>query len=276
MPEARIAFDLKPATETALADSLAVENHALQKINAELRLANEILVRSNQDLQQFVYLAVHDLQEPLRSIANYAELIARRGGANLDPGTMDLLDQTKDSARRLKDLVKDLALYAFAGKQAQEARKSVALLPAVQGAVGVLQASIAETGATVTIGELPVVYGNAAQIATVFENVIGNALKYRRPDKPPAIRIHSERETDEFWRILVEDNGVGVPAEYQASIFQPFKRLHGRDIPGTGLGLALCSRIVEYHGGRMGVESGSGVGSCFWFTLPAASAEDER
>lgn len=274
MPEARTALDLQQAVVAAVEKDLSAENRVLRKVNTELRLANDVLTQCNQDLQQFVYLAVHDLQEPLRSIITSAERIVRH--ENVDTGTLELLDQTKDSARRLRNLVNDLAQYALAGKQALQPRKAVELLPIARGAIGVLREAITQSGAHVTCADLPAVAGNASQLEAVFGNLLDNALKYRRPEIAPVVRIRAENEEAGLWRILVEDNGIGIPAVYQTSIFQPFKRLHGREVPGTGLGLALCSRVVEYHGGRMGVESVPGEGSSFWFTLPAVQdAEDE-
>jgi PAS domain S-box-containing protein len=236
----------------------AAENE-LQRVNDELR-------RANADLQQFAYAAAHDLQEPLRNIALYAQLLAMRYEGQLDEQGDEILAATRDSAVRMQMLVQDLLTYAHVagGDRAAAAVDCNAVL---QAALRNLDAAIVESGAVVTSGPLPEIRAHESNMIEVFQNLIGNAIKYRGP-RLPRIHVSAEQQSG-VWIFSISDNGMGIPPEYQDRIFGVFKRLHGREIAGTGIGLAICKRIVERYGGRIWVESaGEGKGATFRFTIP--------
>lgn len=217
---------------------------------------------ANQELQQFAYAASHDLQEPLRTISTYMQLLQR----NYEPvgEAAEFMGFIVEAVRRMNTLVRDLLTYARTG--ASSKRVPVNLNLAVQWVTANLDQSIRETKAEITCDELPTVVADESQIIQLFQNVLSNALKYRS-EEPPRIVISAE-EGPEFYTISVGDNGIGIPPNYHAHVFGVFKRLHGREIPGTGLGLALCRKIVEGHGGKIWVESDGKHGSVFKFTLP--------
>jgi PAS domain S-box-containing protein len=227
------------------------------------------LQRSNEELQRFAYVASHDLQEPLRSIVSFSQLLERRYRGKLDEDADDYIGFIVEGGNRMQRLIEDLLQLS------RVETKGRPLAPTDTGevvadALRLMDASIREAGSTVAVGEMPTVMADAAQLAQVFQNLLGNALKYRRPDVPPEIRITAER-AGAFWRFAVQDNGIGIEAEYFDRIFVIFQRLHTREeYEGTGIGLAVVRKIVERHGGRVGVESIPGEGSTFSFTLPAA------
>jgi PAS domain S-box-containing protein len=227
------------------------------------------LQRSNEELQRFAYVASHDLQEPLRSIVSFSQLLERRYKGKLDEDADDYIGFIVEGGNRMQRLIEDLLQLS------RVETKGRPLAPTDTGevvadALRLMDASIREAGSTVAVGEMPTVMADAAQLAQVFQNLLGNALKYRRPDVPPEIRITAER-AGAFWRFAVQDNGIGIEAEYFDRIFVIFQRLHTREeYEGTGIGLAVVRKIVERHGGRVGVESIPGEGSTFSFTLPAA------
>jgi light-regulated signal transduction histidine kinase (bacteriophytochrome) len=226
----------------------------------------------NADLEQFAYSASHDLQEPIRNVAVYAEILNRRSGQSLDEKGKECVAFIRESATRMHSLVKGLLAYVQSGST-EEAFEDVDMASALEDALVNLAASIQESRAEVTHDVLPVVPTRDGQIEHVFQNLIGNAVKYRRDGEPPRIHITAERLKDE-WRIGVKDSGIGIAPEYKDRVFGIFKRLHNdQKYAGTGIGLAICQRIVESHGGRIWVESeGDGKGSTFYFTLPAARA----
>jgi PAS domain S-box-containing protein len=235
-----------------------------------LRL-NQDLRRTNQDLQQFSYAASHDLKEPLRTVTNYLQLIrSRYSGKLLDEEAGQLFDVAVAGAQRMHALVEALLEYSRSGEVADATLARVPVDKLAADAITNLQSAISETGAEVSLGPLPVVTANRSYLTQVFENLIGNALKYRS-EKPPRISVNSQEAPHE-WIFSVEDNGIGIPPEYQAQIFGIFKRLHGDEYPGTGIGLATCKKIVERHGGSIWVESEPGNGSRFYFTLPKMAA----
>ncbi len=226
----------------------------------------EHLKVSNRDLEQFAYIASHDLQEPLRMVANYMQLIERRYKDKLDQDGRDFIAYAVDGAVRMQQLIDSLLDYS----RLQTRKKPFELVhpeSVLQRVLRDLEGRILETGAQVTAAPLPQVYGDALQIGLVFQNFISNALKFSG-ERPPEVHIAVE-EASKHWKITVRDNGIGIAPEHQERIFKIFQRLHSRaEYPGTGIGLAICRRIIERHGGRTGVESVLGKGSVFWFTLP--------
>jgi PAS domain S-box-containing protein len=249
-----------------LADHLAV---ALAKAEADedLRRMAEDLKRSNQDLEQFAYVASHDLQEPLRMVTGFMSLLRTRYQGQLDTQAEEYIGFAADGATRMQGLIDDLLAYSRV-----ESRGRAALATPVQAsldrALANLRGAIAEAGATITHDELPTLAADGAQLAQLFQNLIGNALKFRA-DRPVAIHVGAARKEGN-WVFSVRDNGIGIDPQFADRIFMIFQRLHTKEkYPGTGIGLAICKKIVERHGGRIWVESKPGEGSTFCFTLPA-------
>ena len=236
---------------------------------SERKQAEAELRRTNADLEQFAYSASHDLQEPIRNIAIYTEILNRHCGDRLDPQAKEYVGFIGDSARRMNALVKGLLSYLQSGNK-DESWEAVDTGAALSAALANLSATIQETQTIVTSGPLPLVRMRGGQMEHIFQNLVGNAIKYRRDDEPPRIHVAAER-TARGWRFTIKDNGIGIAAQYQERIFGIFKRLHSEaKYSGTGIGLSICKRIVEGHGGRIWVESeGEGKGSTFCFTLPA-------
>ena len=232
----------------------------------ELEQANDKLARTNSELEEFAYAAGHDLQEPLRVIRMMTSLVLKRYETILDQDARACLAATEESAARMADLVRDLLDYARILPPLDRAREVADLNEAAKIAIQNCQASIEESSAIVQADPLPCSSASMRQIARVFQNLISNAIKYRG-EEPPRIKITADRRGPE-WRFCVADNGQGIKHDRQPTIFLPFKRLHSQDVPGSGLGLAVCKKIVEQHGGRIWVESKPGVGSLFFFTLP--------
>ncbi|MDZ4797753.1 MAG: PAS domain-containing protein [Bryobacteraceae bacterium] len=228
-----------------------------------LTRANEELRRVNDDLSQFAYIAAHDLQEPLRTVITFSQLVQRQCKGRLDGNTDRHLDFIVSAGQRMGQLIADVLAYSSMGIDDNRQPEEVALTELV--------ASISEHMAGVECGDLPVVVGYPRQIQQVFQNLTGNAFKYSRPGVPSHIIISAMRESPQFWRLTVADNGQGFKQEYAERIFGIFRRLHGKDVPGSGIGLAICKRVVERHGGRIWAESTPGQGATFHFTLPARS-----
>lgn len=238
-----------------------------KEADRELARRAEDLARSNKELEQFAFVASHDLKEPLRKIAGYAELIQSRYQSKLDEKGERFLTYLQDGVRRMDAIIGDLLTYSRAGRGAQK-REAVDLAELVKETLDDLEQSLNEAKATVTVGPLPTLSVNRTQIRQVLQNLIANALKFRG-ERAPEISLASER-AGEFWKIAVKDNGIGIEAQYFDRIFEIFQRLHTRsEYPGTGIGLAICKKIVEAHGGRIWVESSPGQGSTFFFTIPA-------
>ena len=238
----------------------------LARVNAELSRSNAALLKANEELGQFAYAASHDLQEPLRTMTTYAQLLARRYREVLDDDAQGFVRNIVDGSRRMQSLISDLLGFS----QAQGSNlvfRPTDLAHALTIALGNLRTSIEESKAVITHEHLPWLNVDAARITQVFQNLVGNAIKYRKPDEPPRVHVSARKQADERWEITVRDNGLGFDAGYAEQIFGMFKRLHGRDIPGTGIGLAICKKIVESHGGRIWAVSQPGVGSEFVFTL---------
>ena len=248
---------------------------SLERGRAELERSNAELTRSNAELEQFASVTSHDLQAPLTTISMYAELLERRRGANGaaaggdGAGELDLVEGIRGATQQARELIRDLLEYSRAGR-GDLALERVSAGRVVTTALEHLAGAIEEAHAEVTVGELPVVPADRANLCRVFQNLIGNAVKFAG-DRTPQVRVDAERE-GEHWRFSVSDNGIGMGPEHARRIFEPFQRLHGEeDYPGTGIGLAVCERIIDQHGGRIWVSSTPGEGSVFHFTLPAAS-----
>jgi PAS domain S-box-containing protein len=242
----------------------STEIHEQKRIEEELR-------RANQDLEQFAYSVSHDLQEPLRGIKIFSELLSDRYRPKLDGQALEFLDNVRQGARRLETLLHDLLAYTQAGK-VEPPREPVNAGDALEAALENLAGAVAESGAKIEAGPLAPVLVAPGHLQQLFQNLIGNAIKYRQPGVPPTIRVEASRER-EFRHFTVSDNGIGIEPEYKETIFGLFKRLHaGDEFSGTGMGLAICQRIVERYHGRIWVESEPGRGSVFHFTLPAVSA----
>jgi signal transduction histidine kinase len=237
-----------------------------QATERELLITNSALARSNEDLERFAFAASHDLQEPLRMVTAYSRLLAQRYSDQLNDDARVLIDNIVDSATRMRELIADLLAYTQVGSEPQRPGEVADLNKILEHVKANLTASIAETGASITAGQLPILQGHAVHFTSLFQNLISNAIKYRGED-PPCIRISAQQKSNE-WQFAVVDNGIGIDPEYHDQIFEVFKRLHSRAIPGTGLGLATCKRIVESYGGRIWVESRAGQGSTFFFVLP--------
>lgn len=274
-----LARTIADALAPILDARLGVERERALRRRAEedLRRANEALRRSNRELEQFAYVASHDLQEPLRMVASYTQLLARRYGDQLDREAHDFIGFAVDGANRMQRLIQDLLTYSRVTTRSRPA-ESIDPHDALGEAVRNLQTAIRESGALVTNGELPRVRADHTQLVQLFQNLLGNAIKFRRPETPPRVHVSAEAAEDApgFHRFRVTDNGIGIEPRHFERLFVIFQRLHGRnEYPGTGIGLALCKRIVERHGGTIALESQVGVGSTVVFTLPTPDADPE-
>ncbi len=245
-----------------------VQAFIADRIQAQEELAKQAqeLARSNADLQQFAYVTSHDLQEPLRNITNFAELLSRRFKGKLDENADEFLSYILSGAQRMKALIDGLLNYSRVINVETIPFTPVPIVDALHWATMNLQIVIEQSQAYISYGALPTVSGDYVQIVQLFQNLISNAIKYRSADVP-RIHITAERRSSD-WLFAVNDNGMGISPDYAENIFGVFKRLHGYDIPGTGIGLAICKRIVEKHGGQIWVESELGKGSTFYFSLP--------
>jgi PAS domain S-box-containing protein len=231
-----------------------------------LRAAYDELARSNSELQQFAYVASHDLQEPLRMIGSYTQLLERRYGDRLDADAREFMGFVVDGATRMKQLIEDLLAYSRVGTRGKELRP-VQAQAALDRALVNLRGAIESAGAQVTHDALPTVSADDTQLTQLFQNLIGNAIKFRKQDEP--IRVHvGTQDAGAEWRFSVSDNGIGIEPQYYERIFMVFQRLHTREeYAGTGIGLAICKKVVDRHDGRIWVESALGKGSTFNFTL---------
>jgi PAS domain S-box-containing protein len=237
-----------------------------------LKLAEESLRRYNEQLEEFAYAAAHDLQEPLRTVGIYVQLIERRLRDQLDEETAAYLHVVRENSERMGALVRDLLTYAQATDAPGETAPRTDCELVLNQVLANLESAIASTNTDVTVGDLPWVALHEAHLVQLFQNLLGNAIKYRSTERTPKVAI-SARPAEGAWVFTVADNGIGIRPEYRERVFGVFKRLHGRDVAGTGIGLAICKRIVEHYGGRIWVESDGDSGSTFCFTLPAALSE---
>lgn len=240
---------------------------ALQVANDKLEAVNRDLQRSNEDLEQFAFAASHDLQEPLRTVTTFLQLIQEQTTSVLNDEQKQYLSQILAAAVRMRNLIRDVLAFSQVGREDSSSR-AVSLGEALSLALENLEESIVSSKAEVVIGSpLPVVWGNQVLLSQLLQNLIGNSIKYRRPQQEPCIRLSAAYPDAGMVRIDVQDNGIGIDARYLDRIFSPFQRLHGQEIPGTGIGLAACRRIVDVHGGKIWVESEPNVGSTFSFSL---------
>jgi PAS domain S-box-containing protein len=231
------------------------------------KLLQDSLTESNEALEQFAYVASHDLQEPLRTVTTFAELLESRYQESSDAEGGEILNVIVNATRRMNTLIQDLLTYARVQTE-MDRPASYALDQDLETALTQLQGLIEQTKAVVTHDALPAIEADQGQMVRLFQNLVGNALKYRKPDVVPAIHFSAQQEGS-MWIISVADNGIGFEPKFAKDIFLPFKRLHGQqDYEGTGVGLAICRRIVEGHGGRIWAESQPGEGSTFHFSIP--------
>jgi signal transduction histidine kinase len=275
------------ATDYVLKDHLSRLTLCVRRALEEMRLREEgkraqgelahkmdELGRSNRDLEQFAYVASHDLQEPLRMVASYTQLLAERYRGKLDEDADKYMGYAVEGALRMQALVHDLLTFSRVGRNGVE-RKNIDSSQAVREALQNLAVSLQESGAVANQSTLPVVHSDRTQLLQLFQNLIGNAIKFRGKE-PLVVTVSAERKEKE-WEFAVADNGIGIAPEHNEVIFSIFQRLHTRtEYPGNGVGLAICKKIVEQHGGRIWVDSEPGKGSTFRFTLPAVSADDKK
>jgi PAS domain S-box-containing protein len=243
------------------------------RINADLLKSNESLARSNQDLAGFAFAASHDLQEPLRMITTYVQLLVRAMPTPPDGDMKMFIGTIVDAAMRMRNLLADLLAYSEVGGQADAPIERVDLNLVLASVRQNLKVAAEEARAEIAADDLPVVSGHTGHFVQLFQNLIGNAIKYRG-DSPPQVHVSCELADGQF-RFSVADNGMGIEPQYHAKIFGIFKRLHGKKIPGTGIGLAICQRVVERYHGRIWVESEAGRGATFFFTLPGDQAHSQ-
>ncbi|MDB5563086.1 MAG: sensor signal transduction histidine kinase [Hyphomicrobiales bacterium] len=245
--------------------ALRAREEALERRAAEL-------TRSNADLEQFAYIAAHDLQEPLRMVASYTQLLARRYQGRLDADADEFIAYAVDGAQRMQLLIADLLTYCRVGT-AGTAPRETSSVEALHRALLNLEGAMLQSGAVVSNGVMPNVTADPAQLTQLFQNIVGNAIKYRG-SRPPRVHVSAARSPAGEWVFSIADNGMGIDAQYFDKIFAMFQRLHRRDeFSGTGIGLTLCKKIIERHGGRIWVESDGESGSTFHFALPDGGAK---
>jgi signal transduction histidine kinase len=259
---------------------LVAQVQAVEESRAEIAAAHdrvaeqaEELRRSNRDLEQFAYVASHDLQEPLRKVASFTQLLQKRYGGQLDERADQYIDFAVDGAKRMQQLIQDLLGFSRVGRVAQEPA-DVPVDEVLAAALDNLENLVADTGAVVTHGPLPVVRGERALLVQLLQNLVGNAIKFRDPGRAPVVRVTASRVGD-FWELECRDNGIGIDPQYADRVFVIFQRLHPKDqYEGTGIGLALCKKIVEHHGGHIWLgdpDVQAGPGTSVRWTLPAAA-----
>lgn len=256
-------------------DELRVLNEQLETRVAErtevLLRRSEELARSNAELEQFAYVASHDLQEPLRMVTSYTQLLAERYQGKLDAAADDYIKFAVDGAKKMQQLIIDLLAYAQVGKQGHKFRM-IRSEAALSAALRNLEAAILESDAVISSGPLPPVWADPVELERLFRNLLGNAVKFRQ-SRQPEIRVSGEESAAE-WHFRVADNGIGIDAQHADRIFQLFQQLHAREeFAGTGIGLPICKKIVERHGGRIWVESEPGQGTTFHFTISKSGSE---
>ncbi|MDB5963560.1 MAG: hypothetical protein JWQ72_60, partial [Polaromonas sp.] len=258
-------FAVELSLPRSLEDDITVNTLILRDVTERL-LIQEALERSNLDLQQFAFVASHDLKTPLRSINGFIQVLKRSHSANLDDKAKLLIQRTLDATIRLEQLTDDLLSYARLNSDVKP-MAPVSCGDAADDAVDLLDAVIRETGAVVTVGVLPQVMGDRIQLVQLFMNLIGNGIKYCRAN-PPRVHVSASKEGVQ-WIFSVTDNGIGIDEQHHERIFEVFKRLHIQtEYSGTGIGLAICRRVVEGHGGTIWVASTPGAGSTFSFAIP--------
>lgn len=253
------------------------ELEVLRQTNQRLDDQARDLERSNRDLEQFAYVASHDLQEPLRKVSSFCQLLKRRYGGELDDRADQYIDFAVDGAQRMQRLINDLLTFSRVGRTS-EGFQPVDLGTVAAAATAQLETVRAEVNGEIVIGELPDMLGDPTLLRQLLTNLIGNGLKFHRDGVAPVVRVSAE-QAGEVWEIAVADNGIGIDPEYADKVFVIFQRLHGRDLyPGTGIGLVLAKKIVEFHDGRIWLDTGSpgGPGTTIRFTLPATKSDHEE
>ena len=242
----------------------------LQQAYRQLEQTAAELRRSNEDLSQFAYVASHDLRSPLKTVTMFTQLLERRYADALGDGK-ELLRQITDASQRMASLIEDLLRFSMIASAPQDPSVAADANECLASAIDNLGSTVSETGAVVTHGSLPMVAVDRTSLIQLFQNLIGNAIRYRSADAP-GVSI-SVSQSGDFWRFSCRDNGIGIAEEYRERIFEPFKRLHGHEMPGNGIGLAVCRKVVQRYGGRIWVESTIGRGSTFHFLLPPAGSK---
>jgi two-component system sensor histidine kinase/response regulator len=259
-----VDYILKPFSPEIMRSKVAVFVDLHQK-TLELERQAEDLRRSNEALEQFAYVASHDLREPLRKMAGFSQLLQRRYAPKLEPDALRLIGEIVEGAGRMQNLVNDLLEFSRLGKPPETV--PVDLAQVFETVIGNLGALIQENRAVITHDDLPKVDGDETQLLQLFQNLIANAVKFHGKDSP-VVHIGARRDGP-AWEFTVADNGIGIETRHQEQVFTLFKRLHSRDrFAGTGIGLAICKKVVESHGGRIWIESEHGRGTTFLFTLP--------
>ncbi len=254
-------------------ERILAELSAVRAAHASLEARTEDLQRSNSELEQFAYVASHDLQEPLRKVASFCQLLQRRYAGRLDAKADEYIEHAVDGAKRMQALINDLLAFSRVGRTAQQ-REPVALSLLLAQAWANLATEVRRTHATIEQGELPVVLGEATLLTAVFQNLLSNALKFRG-DQPPRVSV-SARRGGQHWLLEFSDNGIGIEPEYADRIFVIFQRLHDRAAyPGTGIGLAMVKKIIEYHGGQIWLDTEVTSGARFRFTLPMLPTDED-
>ena len=262
----QIAHDLADVKETRA---------QIEEANQLLEQQAEELTRSNRDLEQFAYVASHDLQEPLRKVASFCQLLQRRYAGQLDDRADQYIGFAVDGAQRMQRLINDLLAFSRIGRLTN-GFTDVDLNNVVLDAAGQFDGAREQTGAEISFADLPVVQGEEPLLGALFANLIGNALKFRHPDRTPRILISAQRIDDEY-DISVEDNGIGIAPEFADKVFVIFQRLHAKEAyPGTGIGLSIAKKIIEYHGGRIWIDKEHREGTLFRFTLPVPASVPEE
>ncbi|MEU5087682.1 ATP-binding protein [Streptomyces sp. NPDC021356] len=265
----RLAADVE-SMRRRLVEELQVSEEARQLVDEQA----EDLKRSNTELEQFAYVASHDLQEPLRKVSSFTQLLQRRYGGQLDDRADQYIGFAVDGANRMQNLINDLLAFSRVGRVHNDHR-SVDLEEIVGRTLDDLSVTVEETGAEITHDPLPTVVGDSTQLGTLWQNLLSNAIKFRSPDHTPHIHISAARDGD-TWEFAVSDNGIGIAPEFQEKVFIIFQRLHTKDAyPGTGIGLAMCKKVVEFHGGSIGIDPAYKLGTRVVFTLPVAETETE-
>ncbi|WP_446217035.1 sensor histidine kinase [Micromonospora sp. IBHARD004] len=276
-PEFRRLADDIDGMRQKIARELAEVREARERIewvNSQLQKQAEELTRSNRDLEQFAYVASHDLQEPLRKVASFCQLLQRRYAGQLDERADQYIAFAVDGAQRMQRLINDLLAFSRIGRLTTGFTE-VDLNKVMGDVAGQTEAARQYAGAELTWGELPVIRGEEPLLTNLLANLVSNSIKFRRPDVPPKVHV-SARLVDDEWEITCQDNGIGIEPEFADKIFMIFQRLHAKDAyPGTGIGLAIVKKIAEYHGGRVWVDTGTEEGTAIRFTLPALPEDVE-